>query len=204
MSAPVEAVRTVAAGVPVPGVSPEKVEKGLIKGLQAFLGVHPTTKKSQIGIEEESLAKHDDGDSPVDFWQLTCPQTVDLRLVALRLLAAKPTSLGVERLWSAARLTLTDNRRSMRSERLMQLLCVKMNMHMLGDGGLLEALGIDPNSSQCTFKSIWDDLQSTEETEQHCRAELGVGEECVAEPVDGDSDGPASPKMVNLYSSDDE
>jgi hypothetical protein len=51
-------------------------------------------------------------------------------------LTGKAAAIGVERLFSFARCTLTDNWRSMNTPRLMQLLQVKMNDHLL-DGGRL-------------------------------------------------------------------
>jgi hypothetical protein len=48
----------------------------------------------------------------------------------------KAVALAVQRLWSAARLTLTDNQCSMLSARLMQLLQVKLHVHLLNNRAL--------------------------------------------------------------------
>jgi hypothetical protein len=54
--------------------------------------------------------------------------TVSCQCRGLRLLSGKAAAIGVGRLWSAVRITLTDIRRSMLIERLMQLLQSKLNM----------------------------------------------------------------------------
>jgi hypothetical protein len=103
--------------------------------------VHPEHSRSQLGVSDDLLSAHTDEDSPLAFWQITCPRKLLLRIPASRVLSGKAAALGVERLWSAARLTLTDNRRSMLSARLMQLLQVKLNVNLLNDSALLETLG---------------------------------------------------------------
>jgi hypothetical protein len=138
--------------------------------------VHPDHSRSQLGISEELLAAHTDEDSPLAFWQIACPRKLLLRIPALRLLCGKAAALGVERLWSAARLTLTDNRRSMLSARLMQLLQVKLNVHLLNDSALLETLGAHLLQEDQLFDSIFDDLQQFEEAElaeQATKSQLG-------------------------------
>jgi hypothetical protein len=89
--------------------------------------VHPESGRAAIGISNKLLSEHDDNDSPLAFWQLTRPPSCLLRAVALRVLSGKAASPGVERLWSYARAVLTDSRRSILMQRMMQLLHVKMN-----------------------------------------------------------------------------
>jgi hypothetical protein len=48
-------------------------------------------------------------------------------------------ALGIERLWSLSRTALTDNRKSMHSSRLMQLVKLKQNMHLFGDDNFLSS-----------------------------------------------------------------
>jgi hypothetical protein len=93
--------------------------------------VHPEYGRAAIGISNKLLSEHVDHVSPLAFWQLTCPPSCLLRTVALRVLSGKAASLGVERLWSCARALLTDNRRSILMQRMMQLLQVKMNGMLL-------------------------------------------------------------------------
>ena len=49
----------------------------------------------------------------------------------MRVFSGKAAALGCERLWSAARQIFTDNRRSLRTKRIMQLLNVKLNAKLL-------------------------------------------------------------------------
>jgi hypothetical protein len=93
--------------------------------------VHPEYGHAAIVISNKLLSEHDDKVSPLAFWQLTCSPSCLLRTVALRVLSGKAASLGVERLWSYARAVLTDNRRSILMQRMMQLLQVKMNGMLL-------------------------------------------------------------------------
>ena len=138
----------------------------------ACLQVHPEHGRAALGISDKLLRQHDDGDTPLAFWQLTCPASCLLRTVALRVLSGKAAALGVERLWSYARVVLTDNRRSMLTSRLMQLLQVKMN------GNLLEGERLSTCAKQvaamlddgASFESIFDDLAQFEEEEQAERA----------------------------------
>jgi hypothetical protein len=91
-----------------------------------------------------------------------------LREVALRVLPGKASALGVERLWSGAKLTLVDNRRSLLTPRLMQLLKLKMNMGLLTDidENLIEALGVRRYlEDDELFDSIFEDLEAYERVE---------------------------------------
>jgi hypothetical protein len=123
----------------------------------------------KLGITDDMFNTVTNSDHPLAFWQLTVPESVLnkpnlLRLVAMRVCAATAAALGCERLWSKASLTLTDNRRSMLSDRLAQLLQVKMNMHMLADINLLDSLGVQLGDvMRNEFESIFDDILQFEE-----------------------------------------
>jgi hypothetical protein len=121
------------------------------------------------------LSEHNDNDSPLAFWQLTCPPSCLLQTVALRVLSGKAALLGVERLWSYARAVLKDIRRSM----LMQLLQVKMN-GMLLDGEALSRCAKSMSAmidNEASFESIFDDLQQFDEEDQAgCAEQQGAGD----------------------------
>ena len=91
--------------------------------------VHPSKTAAQLGIPPTLLSEVSDSDHATDFWQVTAPRAIALREVALRLFACVAAALGVERLWSACRLALSDRRRSLNSGRLMLPVYCKMNMH---------------------------------------------------------------------------
>jgi hypothetical protein len=89
--------------------------------------VHSEYARAAIGISDKLLSQHEDSDSPLAFWQLSCPPSCLLRAVALRIRSGKAASLGVERLWLSTRALLADKRCSV----MMQLLQVKMNGMLL-------------------------------------------------------------------------
>jgi hypothetical protein len=144
--------------------------------------VHPQYERSKLGITEQHLKEHGDDDSPLTFWHVTCPPGCLLRQAALRILCGKASALGVERLWSAARLTLTDNRRSLATTRLMQLMQCKMNLSLLNDSSLLHSLGARVLDDDFEFDSIFDDIVHYEEQEIAQKlAELDDGGTCQVE-----------------------
>jgi hypothetical protein len=115
-------------------------------------------------------------------------------------LSGKPTSLGVERLWSGARLVLTDNRRSMGSARLMQLLNAKLNMHLLEDSMILEQLGVkDFFANEVMFEDVFEEVQALCEEEE---AEISAkGDEVVdLEELGDDISAVAIDEPVDLFS----
>jgi hypothetical protein len=137
--------------------------------LQAHTNLEPA---KALGINKHMLSQVSDADGPLLFWQTSCPLKKTLckmlREVALRMLPGKASALGVERLWSGAKLTLVDNRRSLLTPRLMQLLKLKMNLGLLGDSDmhLLESLGVKQMlEDDDTFDSIFQDLEKCEEEE---------------------------------------
>jgi hypothetical protein len=146
------------------------------------------------------LSEHDGNDSPLAFWQLTCPPSCLLRTVALRV-SGKAALLGVERLWSYARAVLKDNRRSM----LMQLLQVKMN-GMLLDGEALSRCAKSMSAmidNEASFESIFDDLQQFDEEEQAgCAEQQGAGDlvSIAEESVAPEADVEAAMPIVDLFS----
>jgi hypothetical protein len=100
--------------------------------IRKLLQVHPEIGRSTLRIMNE-LAKHGDDDSPLTFWQVSCPNSCLLRKAALRILRGKAAALGVERLLSAARITLKVNLRSILASRQMPLLSCKLNVGLLED-----------------------------------------------------------------------
>jgi hypothetical protein len=97
---------------------------------------------------------------------------------ALRILCAKAAALGVERLWSAARITLTDNRRSIKTARLMQLLQLKLNIGLLEDSALLDSMCVKlVEDNFCAFESIFEDVVSFDEEERAAEAAQLVQED---------------------------
>jgi hypothetical protein len=139
--------------------------------------VHPDIARSKLKITDELLAQHGDDDSPVAFWQLSCPHTCLLREPALRILCAKAAALGVERLWSAARITLTDNRRLIKTARLMQLLQLKLNMGLLEDSAFLDSMCVKLVEDNFAFESIFEDVVSFDEEERAAEAAQLVQED---------------------------
>jgi hypothetical protein len=171
----------------------------------ALVQVHPEYGRAAIGISNKLLSEHDDNDSPLAFWQLTCPPSCLLRTVALRVLSGKAASLGVERLWSYARAVLTDNRRSILMQRMMQLLQVKMN-GMLLEGEALSHCAKSMSAmidNEASFESIFDDLQQFEEQEQAgCAEQQGTGD--LVSDAEGsvgpEADAEAAMPIVDLFS----
>jgi hypothetical protein len=47
--------------------------------------------------DRDEPAKHGGDDSPLKFWQVSCPKSCLLRKAALRILNGKAAALGVER-----------------------------------------------------------------------------------------------------------
>ena len=80
----------------------------------------------------------------------------------------KGSSSGLQRLWSCARATLTDNRRSMASQRLMELMQVKMNSQLLEDQQMtsvtVELLDLLQTGEHVA--DIVEELQTIEEEEE--------------------------------------
>ena len=116
--------------------------------------VHLQHGRSKLRITDELLANHGEDDSPLTFWQVSCPAACLLR---------KAAALGVERLWSAARVTLTNNRRSMLTSRLMQLLKCKLNVRLLDDTVFLDSLCVKLLEDDLEFQSIFEDMLQFEE-----------------------------------------
>lgn len=131
--------------------------------------VHPQHGRSKLGITDKMMDEVDDSESPLEFWQLRSPTACMIRRPALRIHSGKASALGCERLWSGAKLVFTDNRRSLATERMMQLLNLKCNAHLLdsesthmGAQALIEKLSTD-------FDSIFEDVALAEEEEVAAR-----------------------------------
>jgi hypothetical protein len=129
------------------------------------LQVHPSNGRSAVRITGEQLAMHGDDESPHAFWQHSCVPHCLLRSASLRVLSGKAAALGVERLWSAARNTLTGNRRSMLTHRLMQLHQDNLNLGLLSDSACLDSLCVQMLLDDHAFQSFCKDLEQFEEAE---------------------------------------
>jgi hypothetical protein len=128
----------------------------LIKLFQGWLEVSPAHSMRALGIKASDLSAVGNAEQPSTFWQLACNPDVVLREAAMRLFTL--LALGVERLWSGARRTLTDTRRSMSSARLVELLLVKMNAALLNDDFLLERLGVHGSAVQAVeFDDLYEE-----------------------------------------------
>jgi hypothetical protein len=80
----------------------------LIKQFQAWLEVSPAHSMRALGIKASDLSAVGDAEQPSTFWQLACNPDVVLREAAMRLFTLSASALGVQRLWSEARRTLTQ------------------------------------------------------------------------------------------------
>jgi hypothetical protein len=119
--------------------------------------VHPEHGRSKLHITDK-LAKHDDDDSPLTLWQVSCPSSCLLRKAALRNLSGKAAALRAECLWSAARITHNGNRRSILTSQLMQPLKCKLNVGLLKDSAFLDKLCMKLSEDDLEFQSTFDDL----------------------------------------------
>jgi hypothetical protein len=132
--------------------------------LRAFIGVHPKVTNKRLKIPDDALRKCVGSESPMDFWCVQVPKSVWLRLVAMRLLSAKPTSCAVERLWNVFGDVCTKKRRSMGKGRVAQLVHARMNMHLLPHDKLPE-LGfmVDSNAA---FNSVFEAVAQIDDEEE--------------------------------------
>jgi hypothetical protein len=86
-----------------------------------------------------------------------------IRRPALRIHSGKASALCCERLWSSAKLVFTDNRRSLATERMMQLLNLKCNASLLDSESRKDAQELIDDMTD--FDSIFDDIALAEEEE---------------------------------------
>jgi hypothetical protein len=144
-----------------------------------LLRVHPEHGRYKLHITDD-LAKHGGDDSPLTFWQDSCLNSRLLLKVVLRNWSGNAAALGVKPLWLAADITLTVNRRSTLTSRLMQLLKCKVDVGLLGESALRDKLCIKLLEDDLEFQSF-DGLLQFEEQEQiteHARLRLAQqGEE---------------------------
>jgi hypothetical protein len=162
--------------------------------------VHPDLQRQKhMGITEAMLELVKDDSGPTAFWQtgVNLPRikalTLMLREVALRILPGNASALGVERLWSAARCIFTDNRRSLLTQRLQQLLMLKLNIDLLGDDSMLESLGIKSiMTDDSEFDSIFQELAEAEVQEEWVARQADVMAPVEVVPVLATSDAPES------------
>lgn len=133
---------------------------------------------------------------------------VHARAVAVVCKLVWSTALGVERLWSACRLALSDRRRSLSSGRLMLLMFCKMNMHLLSDDAELRNLGVSKLVTSQGFVDLFEDLVQLEEAEmvQAMRAAVAYEEAAVPAGAGEMPDAPveAAPAAINWGASSDE
>jgi hypothetical protein len=104
-------------------------------------------------VRTDELAQHGDDDSPLAFWQVCHPNSCLLRKAVL---SGKATALGGERLWSAARITLTVNRLSILTSRMLQLLKCKLNVGLLEDSVFVDKLCMKLLEDELEFQSIFN------------------------------------------------
>ena len=130
-----------------------------------------------------------DNESPLEFWQLRAPTACLIRRPALRIHSGKASALGVERLWSGAGLIFVDNRRSLATLKLMQLLNGKCNAF------LLESMSTDKRYQEVAqqlvtnFSSIYEDVALAEEEEEEEAVALRyIDQQEAKAPNNGDMD----------------
>lgn len=130
-----------------------------------YMQVHPQHSRNKLGISDKMIAEVEDSESPLEFWQLRAPTDCIIRRPALRIHSGKASALGVERLWSGARLIFTDNRRSLATRRVMQLLNLKCNSFLLDGHGTHQDVSNLVEEIETEFESIFEDVALAEEAE---------------------------------------
>jgi hypothetical protein len=127
--------------------------------------VHPTRSRCQLGITDAMLAERTDNTSPLEFYQSMVPTSCCVRVAAMRVFSSKAAALGCERLWSGARQIFTDNRRSLRTAHIMQLLNLKLNAKLLcGEISIIEPKEF-VQELEASFDSILETVALMEEEE---------------------------------------
>lgn len=135
--------------------------------LRAFIGVHPKVTTSKLKITDESLGNCVMGTSPMAFWQMHVPETVWLRLLAMRLLSARPTSCAAQRTWHVFEDTLNKKRCSVGKGRMSQLLHSRMNMHLVPHGKLPESGPLRVSGAASTLLEIISQIDEEDEITAH-------------------------------------
>lgn len=112
---------------------PVQDAKVLVLGthLRAFIGVHPKITTKKLKITDEALSSCVMGTSPMSFWHGQVPETVWLRLLAGRLLSARPTCRAAQRTWDVFGDVLRKRQCPVGRGRASQLLHSRMNMQLL-------------------------------------------------------------------------
>lgn len=101
--------------------------------LRAFCLVHPKITPKKLKIADEALMSCGMGTSIVKilaFWQQV-PETVWLRLLAMRLLSVRPTCCPAQRTWDVFSGALRRLQCPVGRNRTLQLLHTRMNLHLL-------------------------------------------------------------------------
>lgn len=99
--------------------------------LRAFIGVHPKISTKKLKIADEALSSCVMGTSPMAFWHMQVPEPVWLRLLAMRLLSARPTRCAAQRVWNEFGEVLKKTQVAVGRGRISQLVHTRMNMHLL-------------------------------------------------------------------------
>jgi hypothetical protein len=166
-------------------------ESVLETDLRAFIGVHPKVTTKKLKIPDNSLRRCVGSDSPMEFWRVQEPSSVWLRLVAMRLLSAKPHACAVECLRNVFGDVCTKKRRSMGKERVAQLVHARMNMQLLPHDKMPEmGFMVDVNAP---FNSIFEAVAHVDDEEEVAAA--AAVRTAIGSPPDegasddGDSDG---------------
>lgn len=150
---------------------------------------HPDKTLKSLGIDSEVLDEVCGADIPTTFWTVHVDPGCILRKVAVRVLCGKPTSIAVERLWSAFGDTLTAKRRSVGNANLCKLVYVKMNAHLVHNS-LLPELSPTVSSFVEHDETLMDMVEFAEQAdaEQEIEFELASLLAGPGQPVQGSTD----------------
>lgn len=123
-----------------------------------LLEVHPQhIPLGTLKISADAIKRVTDADAPLCFWQTDVPPDLPLRNVGLRTQPGKPTGTGTERIWNYFGQVFTPGRRSMRSNRVAQLVYVKTNLHLLGNDASLIGEGLGQLTDPSQFRSVFEE-----------------------------------------------
>jgi hypothetical protein len=114
-------------------------------------------------IADESLRKCVAGESPMQFWKEKVPVKVWVRLAAMRLFSARPTSCSVERLWNVFGDVLSKKRRATNKGRVAKLVHARMNMNLIPNDKLPEQSDVNLDE---LFNSAFEAVADMDEEEE--------------------------------------
>jgi hypothetical protein len=154
--------------------------------LCASIGVHPKVTTRKLKTQDDSLWKCVGSESPMELWRVQVPRSVWLRLVAMRLLSAKPSAYAVERVWNVFGDVCTKKRRSMGKGRVAQLVHARMSMHLLPHDKMPEmGFMVDANAP---FNSIFEAVAQIDDEEEEVAAAAAVRPAIGSAPDEGASE----------------